>query len=371
MSVIDNGLVRRVLTSSLVDSLTAPHGVDRYLELVDPRWAVNEVRGRVERVWRQTPTCTTITLSLNGAWAGHTAGQFVRVGALVDGVLQTRCYSIETPPSTAGATTIEITVGEHPGGTLSPHLVRDVQPGDVLRLSQAEGDFTLPDELPDQLVLLAAGTGITPLMGMVRTLCADRRIADVDVTLLAYAATPIDQLHAAELERLVATHPRLQVVRGCTDLPGVAELDGLFHAGHLADAAPNWRDAEVFACGSTAFMSAVADEVEAAGRSEHFHTEAFAPVFAPLPPEGATAGSITFEVSGCHADDTSSSILEAAESVGLNPAHGCRMGICHTCTRTKHSGCVRDLRTGDVSGPEAAEIQICVSAPVGDVVVDL
>ena len=120
MSVIDNGLVRRVLTSSLVDSLTAPHGVDRYLELVDPRWAVNEVRGRVERVWRQTPTCTTITLSLNGAWAGHTAGQFVRVGALVDGVLQTRCYSIETPPSTAGATTIEITVGEHPAARSRP-----------------------------------------------------------------------------------------------------------------------------------------------------------------------------------------------------------------------------------------------------------
>jgi ferredoxin-NADP reductase len=371
MSFTDLRLVRRALTSSLVDSLTAPHGVDRYLELVDPHWTVNEVRGRVERIWRQTPTSATITLALNGAWAGHVAGQFVRVGAPVDGTLHTRCYSIETPPSRAGATTIEITVGAHPDGTLSPHLVRDVQPGDVLRLSQAEGEFTLPSTLPSTLVLLAAGTGITPLMGMVRTLCADRRIADVDVTLVAYAATPTEHLHTAELERLAAANPRLRVVRGCTDVPGAAELDGLFAPEHLADAAPAWRDAELFACGPNPFMAAVAEVVDAAGIGEHLHTEAFAPTFAPLPPVGTMTGSVTFASSNQRADDVTTSILDAAEGAGLRPAHGCRMGISHTCTRTKQAGCVRDLRTGDVSGPEASEIQICVSAPVGDVVVDL
>ena len=371
MTIVDHRLVRRALTSSLVGSLTAPHGVDRYLELVDPRWTVNEVRGRVERVWRQTPTSTTLTLALNGAWAGHAAGQFVRVGAFVDGTLHTRCYSIETPPSGAGATTIEITVGAHPDGTLSPHLAHDVRPGAVLRLSQAEGDFTLPAELPASVVLLAAGTGITPLMGMVRTLCADGRIADVDVTLVAYAATPVDHLHTAELERLAASNPRLRVVRGCTDAPGTAELDGLFHAGHLAEVAPTWSSAELFTCGPTAFMAAVAEVVDAAGATDRFHTEAFAPAFVLPPPDGATTGTITFAASDRHADDISTSVLEAAEAVGLRPAHGCRMGICHTCTRTKLAGCVRDLRTGDVSGPEAADIQICVSAPVGDVVVDL
>jgi ferredoxin len=82
-------------------------------------------------------------------------------------------------------------------------------------------------------------------------------------------------------------------------------------------------------------------------------------------------GSVTFASSNQRADDVTTSILDAAEGAGLRPAHGCRMGICHTCTRTKQAGCVRDLRTGDVSGPEASEIQICVSAPVGDVVVDL
>ena len=76
MTIVDHRLVRRALTSSRRVAHRA-HGVDRYLESVGTvSWTVNEVRGRVERVWRQTPTSATITLALNGAGAGHAAGQF-------------------------------------------------------------------------------------------------------------------------------------------------------------------------------------------------------------------------------------------------------------------------------------------------------
>lgn len=371
MSLIERPLVRRVLTSSVVDALTTPHGIDRYLELVDPGWSIAEVRGRVDQIRRQTPTSVTLTLSLNGAWRGHEAGQFVRVGAPVDGAIVTRCYTIETPSSWPGATTIELTVGADPRGALSPHLVHGVRLGDLLRLSQAEGSFTLPDPLPERIVLVAAGTGITPFIGMIRQLCASGAIDDVAVTLIAYAATPVDQLHVAELSRMAATHPTLAVVRGCTERPGAAALDGLFVADHLDRAEPAWRDAEVFACGSNPFMTSVQQALLHADRAAHFHTEAFAPAFVPSPEDETSTGSVVFDTSGTRADDVATTILEAAELVGLEPTFGCRMGICHTCTRTKHAGCVRDLRTGTVSGPEPADIQICTSVPVGDVVVDL
>lgn len=371
MTIVDLPVVRRILTSPLVDALAAPHGVDRYLELLDPGMTVHAVRGRVIAHRRTTPTTATITVAVNAAWQGHRAGQFVRVGATIDGATHTRCYSIETPATEAGATTFEISVGEVAGGMLSPHLVHDLRPGDVLRLSQAEGTFVLPDELPAHLVLIGAGTGITPLMGMIRSLCADGAIDRTDVTLIAYAATPADQLHRAELAALAASHRGLRVVHGCTDAPGEGDLDGLFSPDHLDAAAPQWRAAELFACGSQPFMFAVADAADAVGRREHLHTEAFAPTLITLPTDDTLGGTVAFSTSGRRTEAVTTSILEAAEAQGLRPAHGCRMGICHTCTRTKEAGCVRNLITGEVSGPEPAEIQICVNAPVGDVVVDL
>ena len=74
-----------------------------------------------------------------------------------------------------------------------------------------------------------------------------------------------------------------------------------------------------------------------------------------------------FEDSGVGVDDDGRPLLEQAEAAGLTPESGCRMGICHTCTRRKTRGAVRNLITGAVSGVDAEDVQICVSVPVGDV----
>ncbi len=371
MTIVDVPIVRRVLSSSILEALTAPHGVDRYLELVDPRWSIHEVRGRVVRVQRLTPDSVTFAVEVNAAWQGHTAGQFTRLGVEIDGVVHTRCYSMTSAASAAGPTTIELTVGVQPGGAVSTHLVRSLEPGAVVRLSQADGDFTLPDTLPRRLVLLAAGTGITPMLAMARTLEATAPHHDLDVTLVAYAATRNDLLFADELDRLAARHPWLHVVRGFTDETDADRTDlvGLFTPAHLDAADDAWRDAEVYVCGPAPFMRAVIDHATESGRVEHVHTEAFAP--AELPRDDATGGVVTFAGAQRTGISDGASILETAEAVGLRPLHGCRMGICHTCTRPKSSGCVRDLRTGELSGPGPSDIQICISAPVGDVTVDL
>ena len=65
------------------------------------------------------------------------------------------------------------------------------------------------------------------------------------------------------------------------------------------------------------------------------------------------------------------SLLEQAEHAGLSPQFGCRMGICHTCTCRKTAGSVRNLISGEVSRADEEDIQICVSAPLGDVELDL
>src|SRR5438876_8080705 len=86
-------LGRRLLGSALLEALAAPHGVDRYLELIRPSWSLREARAEVIEVRRQTADNVTLTLRPNENWNGFSTGQFVRMTVEIDGVRQTRCYS--------------------------------------------------------------------------------------------------------------------------------------------------------------------------------------------------------------------------------------------------------------------------------------
>jgi ferredoxin len=70
-------------------------------------------------------------------------------------------------------------------------------------------------------------------------------------------------------------------------------------------------------------------------------------------------------------ENSGATLLEQAEAAGLNPEFGCRMGICFSCTKVKTAGCTRNVRTGDLHTEPDTEIQLCISAPVGDVAIDL
>jgi len=86
------GLTQSLLRSPLVGALTSPHGVDRYLELVNPMWVVNDVRARIVGIERETRAgepVATLTLEPSAAWQGHEAGQYVQVGVEVDGARRT------------------------------------------------------------------------------------------------------------------------------------------------------------------------------------------------------------------------------------------------------------------------------------------
>src|SRR6476660_508678 len=160
-------LTQTLLRSPAVAALTSPHGVDRYLELVNPMWAAHEVRARVVHVQRETFDVTTLTLAPTNTWQGFAAGQHVQVGVEIDGVRHTRCFSIsssELARKLRGDRTFTITVRAHDDGVVSRHLARTAEVETVLHLSQAEGDFTLPPLLPRKILMISGGSGITPVM---------------------------------------------------------------------------------------------------------------------------------------------------------------------------------------------------------------
>src|SRR3954462_2044633 len=355
---------QRILGSGLLDLLAGPPGVDGYLEQIRPAWGVRERRAEVIVADRRTPDSVTLSLRANLAWEGFDAGQFVQVAVDIDGSRRTRCYS---PASAAGSgRLLEFTVKAHPEGLVSNHLVENARPGMVLGLGPAEGDFRLPPERPDHILLISGGSGITPVISMLRTLCAEGH--EGPITFLHYAPDPGLAMFRNELERTAATHPNVRLIRSYTRTPGVGEVDGHFLPSHLAEINPDV--AETFACGPPALLDAVREVWAAQDLEPRLHEESFVPPTL-APASGVPEGSIHFAGSEVRIPNGGAALLEQAESAGLSPASGCRMGICHTCSCRKTAGTVRNLSTGELSSGDVEEIQICVSAPVGDVVVDI
>ncbi|GAA3578193.1 ferredoxin reductase [Amycolatopsis ultiminotia] len=347
---------------SLAEALLTPHGADRYLELVDPMLVRREIRGQVTAVRRQTPDSVTFTVRPSRAWQGFRAGQYVRLQVEIDGVRRTRCYS----PCGAEGGELEFTVKADPDGLVSRHLRDTTRVGTVVGLSPADGDFTLPSPRPSRIVLISGGSGITPVLAMVRTLVAEGHPGEI--VFLHYSNSREDALYREELAALSAQHPGLRVVHAHTHTR-TGELTGRFSKAHLQQAAPWFRTAETFACGPAPLMTAVGDLFADEGLSEHLHTEEF--TAAPLTFDTTAAeGRVRFARSGRECDNTGKPLLEQAEDVGLTPEHGCRMGICFSCTQLKTAGRVRNARTGEVSGEENQEIQLCISVPLGDVEID-
>ncbi|MBX7450709.1 ferredoxin reductase [Mycolicibacterium sp. 3033] len=342
-------LTTRARRSRLLDLLTGPHGVDRYTELVDPTWTRGDARARVVAVRRSTPRSVTLTLAPNRAFSGFKAGQHINLSVEIDGRRRTRPYS---PAGSETDGHIELTVGRHDGGLVSNYLYEHARPGMVVHLDSVAGEFTLPETLPDRMVFVSGGSGITPVMAMLRTLRA--RGHRGEVAFVHYARSAQEACYRDELAEMAATMPNVTVRHGYTRDTAGSDLTGRFGAEHLPFADPE----AVFVCGPPALVDAVREMFPDA-----LHESFVPPVF-----DGeASGGQVTFSDSGIELTDDGRPLLNQAEDAGLTPESGCRMGICFSCTRRKNSGLVRNVITGAVSSADGEDVQICVSAPLGDV----
>lgn len=341
--------------------LTTPLAPDDYLSLINPLWTARELRGRIEKVVPETDDAATIVIRPGWGWHyDHKPGQYVGIGVQVGGKFHWRSYSVSSPPKRSGRT-IAITVRAMPEGFLSEHLVSGLQPGTILRLAAPNGDFVLPEPPPAKMFFLVGGSGITPVMAMLRTL--DRRGTMPDVVLAYSSPTKDRMIFRDELVALGEKHPGLVLHEQHTDSDGMLEMKDLDRV------CPDWKDRETYACGPAPMLDACEEHWEAAGLEEHLHLERFS---LELGGEGGEGGTISFNNSNKSTEaDGATTVLEAGESAGVGMPYGCRMGICHTCTLTLVEGTVRDLRNGnEYTGPNEP-IQTCVTAAAGDCTINI
>ena len=355
-------LLRRA--ARLAERATTPLLPADYLDLFDPLRPGADLRGRIVDVHPETADAATIVIRPGADWAGHVPGQYVRIGIDVDGVRLWRAYSLTHGPR--ADRNISITVKAVPDGKVSNHLVRHARPGTLVHLEQAAGEFVLPTD-GGKLLFVTAGSGITPVIGMLRNLfpVADSgvvrlaRSQDYDITVVHVAPSEPDSIFLANLRELDQAG-MIRLVARYDDEHGVLDV------AELAELVPDLHERTTFACGPGGLLDALGAHHDERGYP--LFTEQFR-VATLVAGEG---GTVSFRSGTTVEADGATPILDAAEAAGVLMPSGCRMGICYGCVLPMREGAVRDLRTGEITtaspgetGTEGVRIQTCISAAAG------
>ena len=312
---------------------------------------------RVEAVVREAGDATTLVLRPGRDWKTHRAGQFVKVGIEVDGRILTRTYSIASSPLRDDGC-FTITVKAHPEGRVSPKIGTLLE-GDRVRIGLPQGDFVLPERVPERVLFVTAGSGITPVASMLRWMADLREMPNV--VHVHFARTREDTIFGRELAWLSLGRPTysLHVIE---TRRGGRHLD----ENLLRDLCSDFAERETWACGPESLLERATSVIDA----QKIHVERFRAKFSSISDLGSAR--VRFGRSKREVDASSTRpLLEVAERAGVDAPHGCRIGICHSCDAALVSGCVRDLRTGQTIDEPGTRIQPCVCAAVGAAEIDL
>jgi stearoyl-CoA 9-desaturase NADPH oxidoreductase len=272
-------------------------------------------------------------------------------------------YSLTSDPQRPDGL-ISITIKNVDEGKVSPYLVRRGRPGTIVSLGGVEGEFLLPDQLPPKLLFISAGSGITPIMSMLRHLDQSGELDDA--VLLHSARRSEEVIFGAGLRDLQQRHDRFvlhEQITGDEGRMGPADLETL---------CPDWKDRLAYISGPTDMLDAFSEHYKQAGLEDKLNLECFQPRLGLGEGDEGEGGTIMFLTSETEAEsDGSKPILVAGEDAGLDLPYGCREGICHTCVGELRAGRVRDLRTGKVGGQEGEMIRTCINAPEGPIEIEL
>jgi ferredoxin-NADP reductase len=324
------------------------------------------------------------------------AGQFLTLMLDIAGTPVNRCYTISSPPTRPNR--IAITVKRVVGGTVSNWVHDNVVPGSKVKAMAPLGAFTLTSRPTEKLLFLSAGSGITPLMSMLRTLYDLG--SDADVVFLHSARTPSDIVFRSELAAIEMLMPNLRVVHVCeADYPSErwGGMRGRLSPTMLHAIVPDLLERTVLNCGPMPYMDAVRRILgELDYDLGNYHEESFtfddpalpgatpppvgvayediAVAAPPVGDDGVATYSVEFARSGrtvtCRADEN---VLDAALAARVRLPSSCGQGMCGTCKIPKLSGEVEMNHNGGIRPREVAagKILACCSKPLSDLSLDV
>lgn len=383
---IEASTLQKGVISSLVGRLLGPMlrtaNQESWVEFLrselDPLWSKEEIRAQVVELVEEAGGCRSLWLKPNALWTRHRAGQHVDVTFEVNGRVLTRCFSISSSPAVFRQTgLIRLTIKKIADGKVTSWIHNHHHLNDVVCLSKPRGEFVVQDE-DHPVAFVAAGSGITPIAANIDSLF--QRGIKEPVELLYVVSKRSEAPLLSELELLEEQHENLTLQLWETKELGRPKEKDIqkFLKGVKLDAVSNNSQGLVhcYACGPRGLVSLLEEVIETEFSDMPLVTEFFQPPEIKISVGQSTVPrTVQFLKSGketvASKDSSTKSLLQLAEDSGLQPKHGCRMGICHSCKCRKQSGVVINSVTGEQSSTGEEDIQLCVSHPVSDVELSL
>lgn len=342
---------------------------DFWISEFNSLWTWQRPMARIVERHIEAKNTATLVLKPNKHFVGFKAGQHLNVTVDVNGVRLTRSYSLSDIPNHKGF--LSITVKAIENGKVSGYLCHQIKVGDVIEIGQAFGEMTIHSPSSNPMVFLAAGSGITPLMALIRQLTAND--LSHQVTLIYWAKNRAELCFVQELRQLDSQHKNFHVNFALTNETELlaGELNRRPDAELLSNTIPNLDNSQVFACGNTGFVESIRELI--GQKAVSFQAESFTPpVFTNA--VSSTVGTVRVQLQASQKTlelSAGQPLLNALEAQGIQVASGCRMGICNTCACGKLSGTTQDLTTGKLSTEPQSALRLCVARANSDLILDL
>ena len=349
---------RASLFNSMAQSVMNSHDANFWLQKINPLWSMNQPLAKVVKKQIVAKDMVSLILQCNRHVQRGVAGQHHPVTVEIAGRHYERTYSLMQ----VDADHLCLTVKKVDQGLVSSWLVDQSQTGDILRLGQPYGEMQQQVQTP-RLLLLAAGSGITPMLSLIEAFCQSRQLKAIFVQLMYWVKTHEDAAYAEYLKEVAENFPNFTYQIFYTQ-----EQDQRLNPSHI-DQLKSLNETTVYACGPSGF-AATAETLFKHVAS--IQTEAFS--LSQFDTDATDTGFINVTLTQSNktlAIPKGQSILSSLEHQGIKPKHGCRMGICNKCACSKVQGSTKNLLNGSANHEPSQLLKICVNSAQSDLVIDL
>jgi stearoyl-CoA 9-desaturase NADPH oxidoreductase len=343
--------------TSLVDMVFDANSTNFWLQKFNPLWSVNQSLGKIVAKETIAKDTVSLTIQFNRKFNVGQAGQHHPVFVVVDGIRYERTYSL----TALNTQQVLLTVKKVDQGKVSGWLVNDAKVGDILEFGQPYGDMLVPQQ--QSIILLAAGSGITPMYSLVSEMVKSGTIKNAQVQLMYWVKKQEDSAFKTQFEVWDATIPNFTFSCFYTQ---ENSADARLNHSHL-QALDHLNNSAVYACGPSGFAAEVEKLFESA---QVLKTEAFS--MSPVVNDDVGFVNVTLTKSNkVLAIPKGQSILVGLEQQNVKPTHGCRMGICNKCVCHKADGSTKNLVNGAQNSEPGNLLKICVNSAQTDLIIDL
>lgn len=344
--------------NSMFDIVSGQDNVNFWLQKINPLWSVQQALGKIIQKQQTAADTVSLTIQVNRHFKMGQAGQHHPVIIEIKGIRYERTYSL----TKLDAQHVLLTVKKVDQGIVSQWLNNKAKIDDVIEFGLPYGEMLLPQNA-QTLILLAAGSGITPMYSLIKQLAAKGQLSQQTVHLMYWVKKHEDVAFKQEFDHLNEQFSQFKFEVFYTQ---EQHADSRLNDTHIHNI-ENLQNSTVYVCGPSGFVTTAETLFE---NVQDFKSEAFS--LTPIITDETGFINVTLTQSNkVVAIPKGQSILIGLEQQNIKPQHGCRMGICNKCACNKAQGATKNLVNGAENSEPNNLLRICVNTAQTDLVIDI